>query len=139
MTPAQLAEAWERRQTSQMWRSATNLGLVGLLRGCEFALSEGEAFQVSEHLTPQDVKFFEQGGRRHARVRMRKRKDLRVLRGKQTVVVVAGRPAGTKVWQPDPSTQAEAATAGPGETYFDPVDDMKAWLAARESLTPPRL
>ena len=38
----------------------------------------------------EDVSFFHEGGVRHARVRMRKRKDLKIRRGKQVDVVVAG-------------------------------------------------
>ena len=111
VAPAQLAQAWRRRGTEQMWRSATSMGLVGLLRGCEFALTGGEAFQESEHITPADVTFFVQGGRRHARVRMRKRKDLRMLNGKHDVVFITGEEPGA---------------------HFDPVLELERWLEIRQ-------
>ena len=72
---------------------------------------------MSEHLTPQDVTFFEQGGRRHARVRMRKRKDLRVLRGKHDVVFIAGGEPGA---------------------HFDPVRELERWLEVRAGWGLPR-
>ena len=75
---------------SQMWRSATTFGMAGLARGCELALSGGEVFDALEHVTERDVSFFYRGGVRHARVRMRKRKDLRLLRGKHHTVVLGG-------------------------------------------------
>jgi hypothetical protein len=97
-----------------MWRAALSFGEAALARGCEFALDAGrrEVFQVSEHMVPADVAFFDRGGVRHARVRMRKRKDLRVLRGKQVEVVLAG---------------------GSG-VYLEPVVALEAWLARRREL-----
>ena len=75
-----------------MWRAALGFGFGAMARGIEFALDaeRGETFEVSEHMVPADVQFFERGGARHSRVRMRKRKDLQVLRGKHAEVVLAG-------------------------------------------------
>ena len=74
------------------WRAALSTGEVGIMRACEFALddSRGEAFDVTQHLTPADVRIFERDGVVHARLQMRKRKDLKVLRGKHDSVLLAG-------------------------------------------------
>ena len=85
--------------------------MVVMARGCEIGLDEKEVFQHSEHLLPSDVTFFWRDGVQHARVRMRKRKDLKVLRGKQAVVIVAG-----------------------GGQHFDAVQLLSAWLEARRAL-----
>ena len=73
-----------------MWRAALTTGFCLLARGCEIALDEGEIPDPSQHLVPADVSFFSAGGGVHARMRMRKRKDLKVLRGKHAQVVLAG-------------------------------------------------
>lgn len=99
---------------TQMWRAALTFGMQALARGCEFALDagHGEVFQRSEHMTPADVSRFAVGdGVQHMRIRMRKRKDLRVLRGKQSVVVLAGG----------------------GDGAFDAVQEMEAWLRERRA------
>ena len=66
-----------------MWNALTKTALAILARGCEVALDDKEAFEESEHIVPGDVKFFMASGVRCARITMRKRKDLKVLRGKQ--------------------------------------------------------
>ena len=118
--PADLRGGYRRRHPqrreprSAMWRAATAFGLALLARGCEFALddSRGEVFTPSENLTPADVRFFTSpGGVRHARVRMRKRKDLKVLTGKHHVVVLGG-----------------------GGSVLDPVDELAVWLEVRAAL-----
>ena len=95
---------------SRMWRAALTFGMAAIARGAEFALPEGEAFEASEHLMASDVTPFEEGGVWHARVRMRKRKDLRILRGKQVDVVVAG-----------------------GGSHFDAAGELFAWIRERRS------
>ena len=62
-------------------------------------------------MVPSDVTFFSADGARHARVRMRKRKDLRVLRGKQATVIVAG-----------------------GGRIFDAAHELSEWMSEREAL-----
>ena len=57
---------------------------------------------------PDDVDPFEYGGLLHMSVRMRKRKDLRVLRGKQARVLIAG-----------------------GGSHFDAARELERWLAVR--------
>jgi hypothetical protein len=113
-TPADLCTGMAELGVGEMWRAALSFGEAALARGCEFALdaSRREVFQASEHMVPADVAFFERDGVRHARVRMRKRKDLRVLRGKQVEVVLAG---------------------GSG-AYLEPVVALEAWLARRRVL-----
>ena len=95
---------------SQMWRAALTFGMAAIARGCEFALSGGEAWEASEHLMALDVTPFEEGGMWHARVRMRKRKDLRILRGKQVDVVIAG-----------------------GGSHFDAAGELFEWLRHRRA------
>ena len=94
-----------------MWGALTMTALAILARGCEVALEDKEAFEESEHIVPGDVKFFMAGGVRCARITMRKRKDLKVLRGKQSVVVLAG-----------------------GGSVFDPVSALDAWMRERQAL-----
>ena len=90
--PQQLAEGLDRVRPGQNWRAALTFGMSALARGVEFALddSRGEVFEPSQHMTPEDVTSFADGGGPCAEVRMRKRKDLRVLRGKHARVVLAG-------------------------------------------------
>jgi hypothetical protein len=40
-----------------MWAAALSTAFCGLLRGCEFGLQDGEAFDPTRHLTRADVKF----------------------------------------------------------------------------------
>ena len=63
-------------------------------------------------MVPADVSFFERDGACHARVRMRKRKDLRVLRGKHAEVYLAGGAGG----------------------FFDAASELQLWLAERRWL-----
>ena len=83
-------ECGDSSPISVMCRAVLSVGFCLLARGCEVALDAGEPVDPSQHLVPSDVSFFEKGGLRHARIRMRKRKDLRVLRGKHAEVVLAG-------------------------------------------------
>ena len=121
VSPAQLSAAWRRRygavagrrmslMASSMWRSATSFGISALARACEFALDDGEAFDMTQHITPADVTFFCRDGVRHAKVLMRKRKDLRVLRGKHSTVVLAG-----------------------GGVHYDAVQELWEWIEARRA------
>ena len=115
-TPADLAGGMRRLYSggdplSLMWRAALSFGMVGLCRGCEFALSGSEPFEPDQHLVPTDVAFFNHGGRRHASVRMRKRKDLRVLRGKQARVLISG-----------------------GGVHFDASAALEQWMECRAQL-----
>ena len=110
-TPDGLARGMAILRCSRMWRAALTFGMVVLARGCEFALTSGERFEQSEHLVPADVVVFAREGARHARVRMRKRKDMRVLRGKQAEVFLAGGATG----------------------YFDAVAELEAWLEERRA------
>jgi hypothetical protein len=52
-----------------MWRAALSFGLVALARGCEFALDAGrrEAFDLTRHMTVEDVVFIFGGRRRRER------------------------------------------------------------------------
>lgn len=111
-TPRDLARGLDAIGASQMWRAATTFGEAALARGCEFALdtARGETFEESEHMMASDVKFFFSGGVRHARVRMRKRKDLRILRGKHAQVVIAG-----------------------GGSVFDAADELHSWIQLRRT------
>ena len=98
---------------SPMLCSCVTFALVAMCRGCEVALDADrrEQFDATQHMTVHDVAFFVRGGVRHARVRMRKRKDLRVLRGKQALVVIAG-----------------------GGWHFDAAQDLHEWLLVRRAL-----
>ena len=98
-----------------MWAAAVEFAFCALTRGCEIALMQGERFEESEHITPEDVELFSHGGNEHSRVKMRKRKDLRVLRGKHDRVVLAG-----------------------GGSILQPVTRLRAWLAARRRPEPTR-
>jgi hypothetical protein len=113
-TPQDVARGLELAGASLARRSASTFALVVMARGCEIALdaARGEVFEVSEHMTAADVTFFFREGVRHARVRMRKRKDLRILRGKQAVVVIAGGGIG----------------------HFDAADDLHRWIEHRRAI-----
>lgn len=90
VAPARLVEAWLALGCSLMWRACTALALVGLMRGCEVALTEGEEFESDQHLTVDDVT----EAIRSIRLRMRKRKDMRMLRGKHDEVIIPDAPEG---------------------------------------------
>jgi hypothetical protein len=98
---------------SAAMRAALTYGFASFSRGCEFALDDGrrEAFDSTQHVTPGDVTPVHDAGTLHLRVRMRKRKDLRVLRGKHSEVLLAG-----------------------GGAVLDPVSDMVEWLHERRAL-----
>ena len=99
---------------SLMWRAALTFGEAALARGCEFALDadRNEVFEASEHLTANDWSTFSGAdGVLNARMKMRKRKDLKVLRGKQSYVVLAG-----------------------GGGCFDAVAEVVAWVRRRREL-----
>ena len=93
-----------------MWRAALAFGFQSLARGCELGTDDSEQFDPVDHLLPADFSFFSTNGTRHARARMRKRKDLKLLRGKHAEVVVGG-----------------------GGTYFDAVVMLEEWLRARRA------
>ena len=89
----ELARASEPAAERAMWRAALTFGMSAMARAVEIALDAGkkEAFDPSQHMTARDVAEVRRGGLRHAAVRMRKRKNLTVLRGKDhTVVIAAG-------------------------------------------------
>jgi hypothetical protein len=118
VTPTELRRGMDARlgdgsDLSLMWRAALTFGVGALARGCEFALDDSrhEEFEVSEHITPRDVVFFTEGDVTHARVRMRKRKDLKVLRGKHAEVVLAG-----------------------GGTCFDSALALRTWVGRRRAM-----
>ena len=112
-TPAALAEGMAVVRPGQNWRAALTFGMAALARGIEFALdgARGEKFTVSEHMTAKDVKLFQESGFLNASIKMRKRKDLRVLRGKHSDVVLGGGGGG----------------------FFDPVDELMEWLRQRRA------
>lgn len=97
-----------------MWEAALSFGFATLSRGCELALDGREIFEQSEHIVPSDVTEFEADGSVNLRVRMRKRKDLRVLRGKQALVVVAG--------------------VGGHGAHVDAVQAVRRWMQRRRQL-----
>ena len=105
------AEVGDSSPSSLMCRAVLTTGFSLLARGCEVTLDAGEPVDPSQHLVPADVSFFMKDGGRHARLRMRKRKDLKVLRGKQAEVVMAG-----------------------GGAFFDAVAMLEQWLEVRRAL-----
>ena len=114
--PAALALGMQREcgdgtAVSDMWCAAMSTAFCLLARGCEIALDEGEPPDPTQHLVPADVTLFERGGVRHARLQMRKRKDMKVLRGKHATVVLAG-----------------------GGELFDTVRLLERWLRVRAGL-----
>ena len=112
VAPQDLGRAMRLDGTPLNWRSALTFGVAVLARGIEFALGDDEDFEPSEHMLPADVSLSTFDGSRIARVRMRKRKDLRVLRGKHAEVVLVGQQGA----------------------FIDAVADLEAWLAERVRL-----
>ena len=110
-SPFPAAELRTMAAEGAMWRSGLTYGMAAIARGCEIALDRDEVFDAMEHVTPGDVSFFYRDGVRHARVRMRKRKDLRVLRGKHSVVTLGG-----------------------GGAHFDAVEELWQWMQVRGEL-----
>lgn len=116
VTPLQLTTGWEAFQVGQMWRACTAVALVGMMRGCEVVLGDGESFDPQQSLLPEDVAVEGRGPTREelrVRLRMRKRKDLRVLHGKHDRVILAAAADGA---------------------FFDVVTELEAWLAERRAL-----
>lgn len=112
-TPQALAEGLAAVRPGQNWRAALTFGMAALARGVEFAIdgARGEAFAPSEHMTASDVALFACDRCTNARVKMRKRKDLRLLRGKHSDVVLGGGGGG----------------------WFDPVAELMEWLRQRRA------
>lgn len=98
-----LDAAGEAGTRHAMLHAALQTAFAGLMRGCELACDDAEAFSHTEHILPDDVTFFGEQGV-HMRLQMRKRKDLRVLSGKQATVAIAGggtildAPAACRRW-----------------------------------------
>ena len=99
--------------SSAAMRAALTYGFASFSRGCEFALDDSrrEAFDSTQHITPADVTPVPAADSLNLRVKMRKRKDLRVLRGKHSEVFLAG-----------------------GGSVLDPVGEMMEWLRVRRAL-----
>ena len=95
-----------------MWRSAPTFGMSAMARAVEIGLDAGraEVFDDTQHMTARDVAAMQRAGLRHAAVRMRKRKNLQVLRGKDHTVIVAA-----------------------GGKHFDAAACLFEWLAARRA------
>ena len=87
-------------RVEQNWRAALTVGFCGLLRGGEFALQDGEAFDAARHLTRGDVRFFTEDGIRHAGVMIRQLKTTNT-NDKRVEVILRG-----------------------GGTLFDPVEEL---------------
>ena len=94
-----------------LWDAVLQVTLAALARGCEVALEGKEAFEEDQHITPEDVSWFWQAGVLCARILWRKRKDLKVLRGKHSVVILSG-----------------------GGSIFDPVLALHTWMGRRSAL-----
>jgi hypothetical protein len=107
-----VALASEPTLTRLMWRAALTFGMSAMARACEIGLDAGRAeiFDGTQHMTAADVRPVVQAGVRHAAVRMRKRKNLRVLRGKDHTVMIAA-----------------------GGKHFDAAGCLFEWLAARRA------
>jgi hypothetical protein len=95
-----------------MWSSALTFGMSAMARAVEFALDAGrqEKFDPTQHMTARDVAPVRRGDRTHAAVQMRKRKNLKVLRGKDHTVVIAA-----------------------GGAYFDAAGLLFEWLELRRA------
>jgi hypothetical protein len=106
----QVALVSEPKASRLMWRAALTFGMSAMARACEIGLDAGraEVFDDTQHMTALDVKPVVRAGVRHAAVRMRKRKNLRVLRGKDHTVMIAA-----------------------GGKHFDAAGCLFEWLAAR--------
>ena len=106
------ALALESDVSRLMWRAALTFGMSTMARACEIGLDAGraEVFDETQHMTARDVVPVLRSGARHAAVRMRKRKNLRVLRGKDYTVMIAA-----------------------GGEHFDAAGCLFEWLAARRA------
>jgi hypothetical protein len=96
-----------------MWRAALTFGESAMARAVEFALDAGRAeqFDTSQHMVASDVSEVTRGGLTHCAVRMRKRKNLEVLRGKDQRVLIAA-----------------------GGRYFDSALLLRCWLKRRRAV-----
>jgi hypothetical protein len=116
--PADLALGMQRALAGEselvrcMWRGLLTFGMSAMARAVEMSLDaeRGEKFDETQHMTARDVKAVSKGGLQHAAVRMRKRKNLLVLRGKDQVVVIAA-----------------------GGEHFDAAGCLFEWLAVRRA------
>jgi hypothetical protein len=95
-----------------MWRAALTFGMSAMARAVEFALDAGRAeqFEASEHMMASDVSEVARTELTHCAVRMRKRKNLEVLRGKDQRVLIAA-----------------------GGRYFDSALLLRCWLRRRRA------
>ena len=95
-----------------MWRAALTFGMSAMARACEIAIDkeQHEVFDGTQHMTARDVAAVVRGGQQHAAVRMRKRKNLKVLRGKDHTVMIAA-----------------------GGAHFDAAECLFEWLAVRRA------
>ena len=94
---------------AQTWRAALACAFCGLLRGCEVALPEGEAFDMLRHLTRADVTFKTLAdGRRCAVLMIRQAKSAASFAGKSIPVFLVG-----------------------GGCYIDPVVELERMFAQR--------
>ena len=121
VTPADLAKSWTALGCRRVWRACTAVLLLGLMRGCEGCLMDGESFDPTQNLVPADVMMVEGEGKgergvrsdRSCVLRMRKRKDLKMLRGKHDKVVLASALDGA---------------------FFCGLTELEAWLAERRAM-----
>ena len=116
MSPQQLVMAWAACGTRRVWRACTLVAMIGIMRGCEVVLEEGESFDPLQCLLPADVSLEGCGPTRaelRVRLRMRKRKDLRVLHGKHDQVILAAAAQGA---------------------FFCVVAELEEWLVERRAL-----
>jgi hypothetical protein len=95
-----------------MWRAALSFGMSAMARAVEFAVDAGraEVFDPTQHMIASDVSEVLRDGATHCAVRMRKRKNLRVLRGKDQRVLIAA-----------------------GGSYFDSAGLLRTWLRRRRA------
>ena len=78
-------------RNAQAWRAALTAAFCGLLRGCEFALPDGEAFNPERHLTRADVKFKKQeDGTWICILTIHQAKNANQLNGKHVTVFLVG-------------------------------------------------
>ena len=104
---------------AQNWRAALTTAFCGLLRGGEFAVQDGDAWEAARHLTRADVRFFKVQGVRHAGIMIRQLKTNVSLKGKTVEVVLRG-----------------------GGTFFDPVEELwqlfkRDWVAPEQRAATP--
>ena len=95
-----------------MWRAALTFGMSAMAPAVEFAIDAGraEVFDPSQHMVAADVSEVTLNGATHCAVRMRKRKNLTVLRGKDQRVLIAA-----------------------GGKFFDSAGFLRTWLQRRRA------